>query len=359
MKTFSRSIADYESWLAGELGEELVSDDLSRKHKKMRKDAFGFLRATYWRWSEIVPDLCGKLERAPSVLAVGDTHLENFGTWRDVEGRLVWGVNDFDDAAVMPYALDLVRLAASAILAAHGDGLSARGIARLILAGYARGLDRPSPVILERDHAWLRERLLLSEKEREAFWADYAGLGPGGKPAPARFVEALAASLPEASGHIAAMPITRGSGSLGRPRFVAYVRQWRGGPVLREAKALLPSAWSLSHNPADREIRAAAIAGGRQRSPDPHYRVSGRILVRRISPNSRKIEVKSGARALLSGSMLELMGLEIANCHADDPERVAAIREDLRERGDDWLHEVASDAASATEKEWKAYKAAG
>ena len=28
---------------------------------------------------------------------------ENFGTWRDADGRLVWGVNDFDEAAVMPW----------------------------------------------------------------------------------------------------------------------------------------------------------------------------------------------------------------------------------------------------------------
>ncbi len=54
---------------------------------------------------------------APQVLAVGDMHLENFGTWRDADGRLVWGVNDFDEAAVMPYPLDLVRLAASIRLA--------------------------------------------------------------------------------------------------------------------------------------------------------------------------------------------------------------------------------------------------
>ncbi len=51
------------------------------------------------------------------MLAVGDIHVENFGTWRDAEGRLVWGVNDFDDAARMPYAIDIVRLATSAVLA--------------------------------------------------------------------------------------------------------------------------------------------------------------------------------------------------------------------------------------------------
>jgi hypothetical protein len=26
----------------------------------------------------------------PRVLGVGDIHLENFGTWRDAEGRMVW-----------------------------------------------------------------------------------------------------------------------------------------------------------------------------------------------------------------------------------------------------------------------------
>ena len=40
-----------------------------------------------------------------------------FGTWRDKEGRLVWGVNDCDEAARMPYAVDLMRLVTSAILA--------------------------------------------------------------------------------------------------------------------------------------------------------------------------------------------------------------------------------------------------
>src|SRR5262245_32358222 len=53
------------------------------------------------------------LTDAPRLLAVGDLHVENFRTWRDAEGRLVWGVNDFDEVAEMPYAVDLVRLVAA------------------------------------------------------------------------------------------------------------------------------------------------------------------------------------------------------------------------------------------------------
>ena len=83
----------------------------------MAADPFQFLRATYWRWAETILQVCPELKSAPSVLAVGDIHIENFGSWRDNEGRLVWGVNDFDEAARMPYVLDLVRLATSAVLA--------------------------------------------------------------------------------------------------------------------------------------------------------------------------------------------------------------------------------------------------
>ncbi len=355
MKSFSQSLDDYESWLAHELGGELVQEDMDEKHRKMRKEAFAFLRATYWRWVEIIYDVTPELAAMPQVLSIGDTHLENFGTWRDIEGRLVWGANDFDDAAIMPYGLDLVRLVASAILAEADDGISGRAIAELILAGYRRGLDHAAPVILERDHPWLRDKLMLGEDEREDFWKKYDELAPGSTPAPGRFVEALKYALPKGAGNVAPVPVTKGTGSLGRPRFVAYVREWRGGPVLREAKALVPSAWSLATS-ADQVVRTGVIAAGRMRSPDPHFEVTGRILVRRLSPNSRKIEIKTDAKTLLNGAMLELMGFEIANCHQDHAESAALIRGDLRSRGDDWLYEAASAAAHATEKEWKAYR---
>src|SRR5437868_10487162 len=101
MLSIRRSTKLYEDWLAAQLRRDLVRADLRAKHQKMQKDAFAFLRATYWRWAETVLDICPELKTAPKVLAVGDLHLENFGTWRDVEGRLVWGVNDFDEAAQM------------------------------------------------------------------------------------------------------------------------------------------------------------------------------------------------------------------------------------------------------------------
>ena len=133
MVPFKQSNAAYESWLRAQLKGDVVERDLRKKRRRMKESPFPFLRATYWRWAETILDVCPELANAPQVLAVGDIHLENFGTWRDDDGRLVWGVNDFDEAAEMPYPLDLVRLATSALLARPVRGLAGRIICAAIL----------------------------------------------------------------------------------------------------------------------------------------------------------------------------------------------------------------------------------
>jgi uncharacterized protein (DUF2252 family) len=113
--SFRTDNAAYEAWLAKQC--DVVAKDVAYKHYRMKKSAFIFLRAIYFRWARQIGKWCPELMNAPPVLSVGDRHLENFGSWRDADGRLVWGVNDFDEAAVMWYPLDLVRLAASIRLA--------------------------------------------------------------------------------------------------------------------------------------------------------------------------------------------------------------------------------------------------
>src|SRR5262252_5378360 len=107
----------YELWLGQ--WTPLLKPDLRLKHRRMAHDPFSFLRATFYRWIQLWPELCPDRSRHFPVLAVGDLHVENFGTWRDAEGRLVWGINDFDEATPLAFTQDLVRLATSAILAAQ------------------------------------------------------------------------------------------------------------------------------------------------------------------------------------------------------------------------------------------------
>src|SRR5262249_23236556 len=149
--------AQYEAWLRRRI--RIVRSDLELKHERMREGVFPFLRATFYRWAQIWPDACRELAPTPSVLGVGDLHVENFGTWRDVEGRLVWGVNDFDEATWLPYANDLVRLATSALVAIDEDHLTlgARNAASAIIEGYRDGLEaRGKPFILAEHHPPLR-----------------------------------------------------------------------------------------------------------------------------------------------------------------------------------------------------------
>src|SRR5712664_3439791 len=85
----------FERWLKDQL-PDVDKKGFDKKHEKMDLGAFEFLRATFYRWMQRWPEIAEELDGAPRVLAVGDLHIENFGTWRDSEGRLVWGINDFD-----------------------------------------------------------------------------------------------------------------------------------------------------------------------------------------------------------------------------------------------------------------------
>src|SRR5262245_63484580 len=160
----------------------------------MADEPFPFLRATYWGWAETIIGLCRELADAPSVLAVGDIHLENFGTWRDVEGRLIWGVNDFDEAAEMPYALDLVRLGVSAVMGC-GSVAKADATCDAIVAGYGKGLADPKPTVLDQEHAWLRDLVNVPVAARKKFWDKIAALPTKPTPKPP-FVKPLQDALP-------------------------------------------------------------------------------------------------------------------------------------------------------------------
>jgi hypothetical protein len=356
MTDIGQSTAQYEDWLRTQLAGDAVKTDLERKHEKMRESPFAFLRATYWRWAETVLEICPDLADAPHVLAVGDIHLENFGTWRDADGRLVWGVNDFDEAADMPYVLDLVRLATSALVAGTSHGAGPEAICSAILKGYREGLKAPQPTVLERDRQWLRELVVVSEKKRAKFWKKIEQLETAR--APPRYRKALAAAMPEprpAVGRTARR--IAGAGSLGRPRWVG-IADWRGGPVVREAKALVLSAWVREHGKGKGKIRCAEIANGRHRAIDPWHHITDNISVRRLSPNNRKIEADDDLAQLLSPNMLLAMGADLAGVHLGSANNGAAIARDLSRRKRGWLKIDAARMAKAVAADHAAWVAA-
>jgi hypothetical protein len=351
------SAAAYEAWLGAELGNEVVEKDVETKHAKMAEGPFPFLRATYWRWAETILDICPELATAPAVLAVGDIHLENYGTWRDAEGRLIWGVNDFDEAADMPYALDLVRLGASAIIGCpHFD--SRAEVCANILRGYARGLEDPHPIVLDHDDAWLRRLVVVPNKERQHFWDKMTALRSPKKPPAPRYLRALNDAMPQPGLPITYAPRTAGAGSLGRPRFVGMA-QWRGAPVVREAKAALPSAWTRVKGRGAKTLRCYEIATGTYRAPDPWYALSDNVIVRRLSPNNRKLDAETHPLELIDKKMLRAMGRDLAAVHLGLADARKEIARDLAKRKDGWLADAVKRAAMFVRGEQKEWKKAG
>lgn len=65
----------------------------------------------------------------------GDAHISNFGLYNSPERRLVFDLNDFDEAAPGPWEWDVKRLLTSALLAAEENGLSEEEVDRIVLVG--------------------------------------------------------------------------------------------------------------------------------------------------------------------------------------------------------------------------------
>lgn len=344
---FAESIAAYEGWMRAELGDTLVERELARKHERMRDHPFLFLRATCWRWAEAAPLLCPELADAPPAPSVGDAHAGNFGLWRDAGARLVWGVNDYDEAARLPWCLDLVRLAASVMLAIPNP--RPRAIAEAALDGYAAALADPRPFVLERDHLWLRDAFAANDAQRAEFWEELAAAEPAAH-VPEPFRQALLDALPEPGLDARISPREAGAGSLGRPRYVAWC-EYRGGPVAVEIKGVLPSCWVQGREPG----LAARIVAGRFRAPDPHFHYRANWVTRRLAPNSRKLKFTEISHALRK-RLIAAMGADLAAIHADAGPDRAAIRTDFARRKRGWLAAAAARVAEWTTQEHERYR---
>jgi uncharacterized protein (DUF2252 family) len=345
----------YEAWLAGHI--RVVKSDLGAKHKLMAQDAFSFLRATFYRWMQLFPALCSKPANAPKVLAVGDLHVENYGTWRDAEGRLVWGINDFDEAFPLVYTVDLVRLATSAWLAIGLGHLSLApaNACEAILEGYTNGLeDGGEPFVLAEKHPLLRDAVTSRLRDPTLFWDKFAAL-PTVSHVPAQVKLMLEQSMPERGLGFRVAHRRAGMGSLGRERFTA-IADWRGGKIAREAKALLPSACAWAVGLSERKIYYPRMLATAVRAPDPFLAVKSGWVLRRLSPYCSRIELSQLPRGHDEEKLLRAMGRELANVHSGARRAVAAVRCDLRQRKSNWLRQAAGIMAEATLKEWKEWQ---
>ena len=356
MKIF-KATRKYKKWLQKEF--DLFEADYAIKEQKLKEDTFTFLRGTFYRWMQLWPTVCEKYTDAPVVLSVGDLHAANFGTWRDASDQVVWGVNDFDEAAPLPYTQDLIRLATSVELASEIEELKI-GLdeaCEAILDGYRASLEsNGKPIILDDQHDWLRKIYIQNEKSGERFWTKLDQLPDLDHDLPLEARTALEAALPAKGLEYRVKLRQAGVGSLGRPRYTALA-EWQSEPLARETKPLLSSAalWAEKRYKGA-EIYYEEILARVVRSLDPIVKVYDGWVVRRLAPDCTRIELAELGPERDEKRMLHTMGWEAGNIHLGTPTAVKAVLDDLKDRKKDWLKKAAEIMTEATLKDWEMWK---
>jgi hypothetical protein len=342
----------FEQWLARQL--PLVRQDVALKHALMAEAPFPFFRGTFYRWLQQWPAVCSNLAKAPALLGVGDLHIENFGTWRDQEGRLIWGVNDLDEAWPGPYTLDLVRLTTSAYLAIWDEHLclTRREAAEAIEAGYRDALAVGGQAfILAEEHRWLRLLALNKLRDPVRFWDKMQQNPPYTQTLPDEARRVIEESFPLPRRRYQLKRRVAGVGSLGHPRILA-LSAWQGAFIAREAKAMRPSAWAWYRKRASPTLYGSQLVEHAVRVKDPCMHFRGHWLVRRLAPDCSRIELASLPAERDEQRLLYCMGWEAANMHFGGPRAIPRVKRDLAQRRGRWLHKAAKSMFEVTLDDW-------
>lgn len=107
---------------------ERVPALLPLRHQRMALNPFSFLRGA-------AAVMAGDVGAAPStgliVQACGDAHLANFGMFASPDRSLIFDVNDFDETHPAPFEWDVMRLAASFVVAGEDLKFTSKQVAAL------------------------------------------------------------------------------------------------------------------------------------------------------------------------------------------------------------------------------------
>lgn len=351
---FIKATRRYEAWLDRRL--RLVPADLALKHNYMADSFFTFFRGTFYRWTQLWPEVCAALDKAPKVVAVGDLHVENFGTWRDSEGRLVWGINDFDEAFPMAFTVDLTRLLASVQIACP-DGylkIPSKTASELLFDSYRKALQRGGrPFVLAEEQTPLREMAVSRLRDPEKFWRHLERQRKV-KTVPGNARKTLLAALPKDSEPSHFVQRVAGVGSLGHERYVV-IAPHHGGRVAREAKARSPSACVWAGQRGKKDYYRQLIENG-MRCSDPFLSVTKKWVVRRLSPDCCRLELADFPKRWDEEALLLAMGWETANIHLanGNPSRILKYLRNVRPVA---IHQHATAMVNVLRKDWKHWRA--
>jgi len=123
-----------------EQNRDRIQDLVPLRVGRMLESPFAFYRGTA---ATMAHDLRDGPRSGVHVVACGDAHVSNFGLFASPERRVVFDLNDFDEAADAPWEWDVKRLAASMYVGGRDKGMSEAecgDAAREAVRGYREAL---------------------------------------------------------------------------------------------------------------------------------------------------------------------------------------------------------------------------
>ena len=101
--------------------ESRLADLVPVRVGRMLQSPFAYYRGTA---AVMAHDLAAAAVTGQRVVCCGDAHISNFGLFASPERRLLFDLNDFDEASTAPWEWDVKRLAASVVIGGRDIGLN-------------------------------------------------------------------------------------------------------------------------------------------------------------------------------------------------------------------------------------------
>lgn len=275
-------------------GLPLSPEDRAEKDKLMRESAMMFLKANpalfYEDMRGLYADKTQLLSRpCPEGPLVADGHILNFGTFRSPEGKLVWGLNDFDQSGHGRIELDLCRFASSVAVLAEDLGLGKDDRNRILehlgkaYFDAVRSPDRAAWLHSHQTFGSVKAELDYAAKgSREDFLAEHMEghqlkPGPRQRPVAPEVEDRVKGLLHQYEEHLGDTPGVRrplevwsvaerlgsGGSSYGLPRYYVAVAGSDDQPVVLEVKQILPSPLESADSDLSHADAAAMVANQR------------------------------------------------------------------------------------------------
>lgn len=322
------------------------------KYRSMSESPFAFDRATDYLFVANVQN-AKQLQTKVKIPIAQDIHLENFGTYKTGEGKVGFGINDFDEAVVAPYTWDLARVGSSIRLAAKQNGLSEKEGKELVESfakDYVDGLkkfqEKPDkiaePLTKSKTFGKHVENTIKASEEvsQKDFIKEFTKDGKFVfndkiRPISAEVkkeieagIKAYAKGRPEGADFFKIKDsafMIAGKGSLGRERYVVLLEGTGKGKkeqvILELKEAVQPNSVSALGKQAGNQAQRVVDAAKKfQPSADPFLgvtRMNGKdFFVREVSPSNNKVPIEKLNTFSEFRDFVESIALVVAKAHA-------------------------------------------